>query len=139
ALAGSGLLLPHRALRSRDPPAPSRQLAGALPLDRAGGLPLFPQAPVRSAPRRAARPGDHAVALRYPRRAGTRARYPAVQARRTVDHARCHAAGLRAPAAALSRLPGGLTPAPRPMIQRFLNDDMTILVLQVLVLLVSLL
>jgi pyrroloquinoline-quinone synthase len=59
-------------------------LAGALSLDRRGGLWLLPQAPEGGAPRRRVRAALHAGSLRDARAAGARARHPPVQARRAV-------------------------------------------------------
>src|SRR5688572_26137878 len=94
-MAGSGLLVPHRTVRARNPPETAGKLAPALPVDRASGLSVLPQAAVGSATRRRARSSSNAGLLQNAGRAGARPGDPAVQARRAVDDARYYEYRLR--------------------------------------------
>src|SRR5690606_1619713 len=95
AVAGGRMLVADGALRARDPQAAPRELARALPVDRAERARVFPEPRRACAARCRARPEAHARAFHDACRAGARARDPSVQARRALADERRARAALR--------------------------------------------
>src|SRR5690606_13285914 len=92
-----------------DSQAAACRLAGALSVDRPRRPALFPEPGFPGAARRGARAGRDARALPDPRRAGARARHPAVQAGRAVADERCHGTAIRS--AVVTEIEGSVKPA----------------------------
>ncbi len=91
---GSGVLLADRAVRAGNPQAASRELAGALSVDRPRRAAVLPEPRQPGAPRRGIQSRVHPGTFRHAPAAGTRARHSEVQARCAVADERCDGAAL---------------------------------------------